>query len=234
MFELSGTCPTIESLLALGFECRTTQAGLQGVRYRFAHLNLDAVRVMNQYARYVVMLSGVVITEHTVGLVESQIPDDLGSALEAAAWVSYALGSHSSELGALPDWYGKGLGHWSLIPFVRERREAQAAYRDAPKCGIDREYARPLRSNLLRELSELSEETEMTFSFDGRVLSIAFLGSVHEVVASGDSWPSAYRATVSADSVLPTRFMSSTVEVCVFEGHVRFDRLPLGPYEAVP
>ena len=53
---------------------------------------------MNMYARYVVLLSGVINTGRTVALIESQIPNDLGSASEAAAWVSYALASHRSEL----------------------------------------------------------------------------------------------------------------------------------------
>ena len=38
----------------------------------------------------------------------------------------------------------------------------------------------------------------MTFNFDGRVLSIALGSAVHEVVASGESWPSSYQVTVSS------------------------------------
>ena len=98
---MSGPCPTLDSLIALGFERRTTQAGLEGVGYKFVHLDLDAVHVMNMYARYVVLLSGVINTARTVALVESQIPGDLGSALEAAAWVSYALKSNRSQLGLI-------------------------------------------------------------------------------------------------------------------------------------
>ena len=48
---MSGPCPTLDSLLALGFEHRQTIAGLDGVGYRFIHLDLDAVHVMNLYAR---------------------------------------------------------------------------------------------------------------------------------------------------------------------------------------
>ena len=84
---MSGPCLTIDSLIALGFEHRKTQAGLEGVGYRFVHLDLDAVHVMNLNARYVVLLSGVLNTGRTVAVIEDQIPNDLGSALEAAAWV---------------------------------------------------------------------------------------------------------------------------------------------------
>ena len=233
---LSDPCPTIDSLIALGFEPRQTSAGLEGVGYKFGHLDMDAVHVMNLYARYVVLLSGVLNTGRTVAIIEDQIPTDLGSALEASAWVSYALRSCRSELEPLPDWFIEGERHWDLVPLVREVREAEErhrAYLSAPRCLIDRDYARPLRRNLLEEFSGLLGETEMTFSFDGRVLSIVLCDRVHEVVASGDIWPSSYHAIVSPEAKLPTRFESSIVEVSVFEGYVIFGGLRLGPCESI-
>ena len=226
---MSGPCPTLDSLIALGFERREPQHGAETVGYRFVHLDLVACHVMNLYAREVVLLSGVVETRRTLSIVESQIPNDLGSPSEAAAWVSYALKSDKRELEPLPDWFVEGENHWDLIPFVAEQR----AYQARPKCFIDRDYARPLRRNLLEEMSWLAGEAEMTFSFDGRILTIDFGGRVHEVIASGDSWPSSYRAIVTSESKFPARFTSSMVEVSVFEGHVRLGGLRLGPCEAV-
>ena len=60
---------------------------MKGVCYKFACLDLDARHVMSLYARQVVLLSGVLNTGRTLATIESQIPDDLGSAFEAAAWV---------------------------------------------------------------------------------------------------------------------------------------------------
>ena len=160
---------------------------------------------------------------------DSQIPPDLGSALAAAAWVSYALKSYRSELEPLPDWFVKGERSWDLIPLVAEQR----AYQARPKCFIDRNYARPLRRNLLEEISLLAGETQMTFSFDGRVLSIDICGRLHEVIASGDRWPSSYQVVVSPETTLPARFTSSMVEVSVFEDYVRLGGLRLGPCGAV-
>ena len=57
------------------------------------------------YASYVVLLSGALNTGRTVAVIEDQIPYDLGCALEAAAWVSYALRSHRSGMGFLPNWF---------------------------------------------------------------------------------------------------------------------------------
>ena len=226
---MSGPCPTLDSLIALGFERREPQHGAETASYRFVHLDLVACHVMNLYAREVVLLSGVVETRRTLSIVESQIPNDLGSPSEAAAWVSYALKSDKRELEPLPDWFVEGENHWDLIPFVAEQR----AYQARPKCFIDRDYARPLRRNLLEEMSWLAGEAEMTVSFDGRILTIDFGGRVHEVIASGDSWPSSYRAIVTSESKFPARFTSSMVEVSVFEGHVRLGGLRLGPCEAV-
>lgn len=233
---MSDPCPTIDSLIALGFERRTTKAGIEGVGYRFTHLDLDAVHVMNLYARYVVLLSGVLETHRSLAIIEDQIPNDLRSPSEAAAWVSYALSSHRSDLEPLPNWFLEGEDHWDLVPLaraVREAEERQRAHLAAPRCVIDREYARPLRRNLLEQFSMLPEETGMTFSFDGRVLTMTLCDRVQEVVAYGDSWPSSYRAIVSSETKLPARFENAMVEASVFEGHVSFDRIRLGRCEAV-
>ena len=141
---MSCLCPTLNSLISLGFEPRQTSAGLDGVGYRFVHLDLDAVHVVNLYARYVVLLSGVLNTGRTVAVIEDQIPDDLGSSVEAAAWVSYALRSHRSDLEPIPDWFIEGERHWDLVPHARQMREAeerQRAYLASPRCYIDRDYA---------------------------------------------------------------------------------------------
>ena len=249
---MSGPYPTLEILLELGFEDRPPVTQVQpslrwmvpsrlrrplvSVCYRFAHLDLVACPEMNTFRQYGVLLSGVRYTGRTLSFVEGEIPRDLGNALEAAAWVSYALRSDRSELEPLPDWFVEGERHWDLVPPAREElaaRKRQRAYEASPKCFIDRDYARPLRRQLWTALSYTAEETEMTFSFDGRILSIAHCGDVYEVIASGDSWPSSYQVAVFPETTLPARFTSSTVVVSVFEGYVHLDGLRLGSCEAV-
>ena len=85
-----------------------------------------------------------------------------------------------------------------------------------------------MRRKLQEEFSKLCEDTEIMFSFDGRVLSIVLKEHTHEVIASGDFWPSSYRVIVSPESKLPARFDSPRVEVSVFDGYVRFDQVRLG------
>ena len=43
----------------------------------------------------------------------------------------------------------------------------------------------------------------MIISFDGRVLSVDLCGRVHEVLASGDGWPSSYQVVVSPETKIP-------------------------------
>ena len=235
--EMPNLCPTLNSLLELGFEHREPVVISDTVGFRFGPLDLTASHMMNMYARYVVVLGGTIDTGRTFSVVDHQIPDDLEDSLEAAAWISYVLRSNRSDLGPLPEWFLEGERRWDLV-YARmdpEGWERRRAYEATPKCIIDREYARPLRRYLAQEISRLQdgECLEMTVTFDGRVLSIESYGHPQEVVASGDSWPSQFKVVVSSDSELPARFTSWMVEVSVFEGFIRFDRVRLGPCEAL-
>ena len=249
---LTNPCPTLETLLELGFEDRPPvmqvapsirwmvpqvhQSPLVSVCYRFADFDLVASPTLNSFNVPVVGLTGYREDDRSVSIIEGQIPSNLRTSLEAAAWISFALRSQRSELEPLPDWFIEGEGNWDLVWPVIEGREAyerRRAYESCPKCHIDRDYARVLRRNLSEELSWLGEEAGMTFSFDGRVLSIVTDQRVHELVASGNSWPSSYRVIVSPESKLPAKFTSWRVEISVFEGFVSFDRLRLGLCEPV-
>ena len=249
---MSNASPTLGTLLELGFEDRPPvlqvppsmrwmvpqghQSPLVSVCYKFADFDLVASPTLNNFNVPVVGLTGYRGDDRSLSIIEGQIPFNLRTTSEAAAWISFALRSHRSELQPLPDWFIEGEGHWDLVWSVIEGREAyerRRAYEACPKCHIDRDYARVLRRNLLEELSWLGEEAGITFSFDGRVLSIGTDQRVHELVAYGDSWPSSYRVIVSPESKLPARFTSWRVEISVFEGFVSFDRLCLGPCEPV-
>ena len=233
---MSDQYPTIDSLVALGFERRVHGTGMDAamgtVGYRFRYLDLKATGAATRYFQPIVLLGGVLNTGRSLGIIEHHIPPDLETPEEAAAWVSYALRSDRSELEPLPPWYLEGERHWDLVPPARKEREAQErseAYQNCPKCFIDREYARILRRKLQTALSQTVGETEMTFGFDGRVLSIALGDTVYEVVASGKGWPSSYYVAVSPKTPLPARFASSTVTVSVFEGCLNIDGRRLAP-----
>lgn len=207
--------------------------------YRFAEFDLVASSTLNSGIVPAIELTGFLEDGSDLVIIQGQIPIDLKTPLEAAAWISFVLRSDRRYLNPLPDWFIEGESNWDLAPPARDWLEAKRtreAYKAGPKCFIDRDYARPLRRNLMEEISRLreGEEADMTFSFDGRVLSVDFRGQVHEVVASGKGWPTSFRVLVSSETQFPARFKHSRVEVSVFDGYVRLDWLRFGSCEAVP
>ena len=229
--------PTLASLVALGFK-REAGGAAETVRYEFKNFQLSASSVWWWTGR-MVNLSGHGYMGRKLLVMDGDlwsapmIPNDLGDISEAAAWVSFMLQHWRKDLGPLPDWFVEGERHWDLVPPARAQlayRERQRAYEASPKCIIDRDYARPLRRNLTEEISwlEEGEVVEMTFSFDGRVLTINSGRHTHEVLAKGERWPTSYRTVVTPDSKLPPRFEREWVEVCAFEGHLCWNGLPFG------
>ena len=230
--------PTLASLVELGFK-REAGNPAETVRYDFENFHLSASSVWWWTGR-MVNLSGHGYTGRKLLVMDPgdlwsapMIPNDIDNTSEAAAWVSFILQHKRKDLGALPDWFVEGEHHWDLVPPARAQlayRERQRAYEASPKCLIDRDYARPLRSNLTEEISSLEEGegVEMTFSFDGRVLTIDSDRREHEVLAFGNRWPTSYRVVVTPDSKLPPRFEREWVEVCAFEDHLCWNGLPFG------
>ena len=158
---MSSSWSTLEVLLELGFEDRPPETQVSpeaswlvpeafrspstSVCYRFEHFDLVASHEMKYIGRFVVALRGVRSTSREVSFVEGEIPPDLGSPLEAAAWISFVLRSDKSNLTPLPDWFVEGERHWDLLPFMRESQEKKRIYEASPKCSVNRDYARPLR-----------------------------------------------------------------------------------------
>ena len=225
---------TLASLVELGFRREAGNAA-ETVRYDFENFQLGASSVWWWTGR-MVMLSGWGSTRRTLSVMDfgsKMIPDDLANNSEAAAWVSFMLQHWRKDLGDLPDWFVEGERQWDLVPPARAQlayRERQRAYEASPKCIIDRDYARPLRRNLTQEISwlEEGEGVEMIFIFDGRVLTIDSGRHAHEVLATGNRWPTSYRVIVTPDSKLPPRFEREWVEVCAFEGNLCWNGLPFG------
>ena len=118
----------------------------------------------------------------------------------------------------LPDW------------FVESERQA---YESSPKCFIAREEARIFRRMFLEVLSGLDRESEMRVSFRGNVLIVDLGHDYFDARAWGDAWPDTYRVMVSPETKLPARFMSSWVDVTLFDGQVFIGGLSLGPCEAI-
>lgn len=67
---MSDLCPTLRSLLALGFERRPPEYASHIVAYRFTCLDLKAFHAINRYFCKVVFLSGVLHTRASMSRVK--------------------------------------------------------------------------------------------------------------------------------------------------------------------
>ncbi len=119
---MSDSCLTLDSLIALGFErwegqrrprrggtgagdaifaihgLREPALGTDAVLYPFAAFDLFCSHTMNRHMGMVIRVHGVLVTARTLSEIDSEIPDNLDSTLEAAAWVSYVLKSYRQKL----------------------------------------------------------------------------------------------------------------------------------------
>lgn len=208
-------CPTLCSLLCLGFEIFPNQYNESTVAYHFKNVHLEASYVRNRFFQETVLLSGILNSRETdtMVLIETEIPCNLVTPNEAAAWASYALSFYEGDLGPLPDWMLVGKKNWDLIPFVREAREYDAR----PLCRLDREYAKILRQRLRDMLLAHISEQPVQFAFDGRILSVKVYKNVFDVPASGSAWEHFYEVVMGPETKLPSRFMSPVVSISFYK-----------------
>lgn len=215
-------CPTLRSLLALGFERRPPEYASVIVAYRFKFLDLKAFHAINRYYREVVFLSGVFNSGDCIGELQSQIPDDLDDERTAAAWVAMALRSYHKDLSPIPLWLKQGMRDHHLVNLHPES-SAPPEPEHVASCIIDRDYARILRSRLRETIDDRDDGTDLTLTFDGRILTLTIGGHVHEALASGEPWPHEYHVTLPAKVMpMPARFAGHEVRVVVYDRFLVF------------
>ena len=224
---MSDLCPTLVSLLALGFGRRPPKYDSDIVGYRFRFLDLEASHGVNQYFRHVVFLSGVLTTGLAIGHVESQIPDDLDDPRTAAAWVAMALGSRVRDLDPLPHWLKQGMRDKRLVN-LHHGSPAPPGPKQVASCTIDRDRARILRRRLTEAIAELPTTSDLSFAFDGRVFAVVVGNQRHEALATGEAWPQDYHVETQPGVVpLPARFTDHRVPVVVYDNFLVFGSLRL-------
>lgn len=224
---MSDLCPTLVSLLALGFERRPPKYHSDIVGYRFRFLDLQASHGVNQYFRAVVFLNGVVNTGRSIVQVESQIPHDLENPRMAAAWVAMALRSHLRDLGPLPRWLDQGKGDKHLVN-LHYGSPAPPEHKEVASCMIDRDHARILRRRLRETIAEQPAAIDLSFAFDGRVLAVAVGDHRHEALAIGEAWSQDYRVELPPGVVpLPARFTDHWVPLVVYDSFLACGSLRL-------
>jgi hypothetical protein len=90
-----------------------------------------------------------------------------------------------------------------------------------PKCTVEREWLRKALNKLKERLSELPDETNVAFSFDGSVFSTRCDGELIAIAGQGAPWTVTFNAGASALRHVPKRLMNDSIEVSIWESNIR-------------
>lgn len=218
------TVSTHAVLRLLGFRPDTTvysdPAG--GLTYEFADFVLHASVCVGQHFEPVVLFTGVISRERVLAEINFEMPQEVESADQAVAWLTYALRHYlggEPQKSATEAWLARGQECSSLLPWERRRAEYDAR----PYCIVAREWMKLAVRQLSAELEASDDDVRIAFWFDGEVLRIE--GPMETIVlgARGTAWKHVYEVHAGVLRKLPRRFMTSSLEIGVWD-----DRLTIG------
>lgn len=134
----------------------------------------------------------------------------------------------------MPIWLEQGTRDSHLVD-LHHGTLAPPTPKQVASCVIDRDHARVLRSRLRRTIDDLDDGADLSFAFDGRVLTITVGCHIHEALASGEPWPREYRMKLAAGMMpMPARFAGYEVRVVVYERFLMFGSRALNLREPSP
>ena len=177
---------------------------------------------MNLRAQEIVLFTGVLSTPETLGDVQFEMPQQIMSTKQCAAWIVWHLDQYS-EFQAIQHvgWVEEGRANRKLLPWVRELAE----YNARPSCVVERKWLRLALKKLAEHLTLLADDVDVVFGFDGSVLSIRCDGKVIALGGEGPPWTVRFRVAANALRRLPKRLMRDHVGLSIWES-----RLTLGSW----
>lgn len=214
---------TWDTIQALGFEpdASVISDGGSGLSCDLGRFRLSAGRMMNMYFREIVQFSAVYQTPRTIGSIDFEMPIQVESLEQCAAWIAWHLNEHLPGLEKLlsptqASFLIVGLQHQDTLPWVREK----ATYAARPQCVVERSWMRVALKALKSKLNVEPGDGNVTISFDGRVLAFSGPGWVVPVPAEGAAWPSRYQIQTENFSNFPSRLMSEQIHISVWKEHL--------------
>jgi hypothetical protein len=127
---------------------------------------------VSPYSGEIVLFSGVLETPRTLGELQFELPRQVKSLKQCAAWIVWNLDQHSSRGTFRPardvGWIDEGRQNQRLLPWVMSRAEYEAR----PQCTVQRDWLRLALKTLGKHLASLPDDGIVVFSFDGSVFSI--------------------------------------------------------------
>ena len=167
-----GGLSTRDILLEFGFQPdESVISDVQpGLALRLGDFKLSASWVVNDHYVDIVLLSGVYNTSREIGMVDIQLPRQMESREQCAAWLVWGLNNSSKHLIAESsvqyEWFELGKANKDKLPWVID----QAAYNARPQCAVERRWLRLALNTLAEALQDGENEACVTISFQNNVL----------------------------------------------------------------
>ena len=210
---------TMSLLVELGFRpCRIM--GETGLEFQMGPVTLQALRCIGPRFREVVLLSGQYSTPRTMGLIEQALPVTYARRDDVFALLADACCDSASPPA---QWEPV----WLLMGRQYRHRLAggpPVAYVDRLRCVVSREWLRVALRTLSLQAASAPAGANVTFAFDGEVLTVRLGPAVIPVPAQGDQWPLSYALPATMFSRPPGRLLGERVEVSVYDGSLYIGR----------
>ena len=187
--------------------------GPSGLSIPLGRSKISASHCLSPRSGEIVLLTGVVASDRSISMIESEMPRKLESVEQGAAWVAWCLDQRKYKTEEHVPWIELGRMNRHLLPWERQR----AAYEARPHCLVSRDWARLALRKLRVALRSIGETDPVDFSFDGEVLRIRCGERLIAMPASGKAWEGDYRLFAGMLAPLPKRLMFEYISVAVWE-----------------
>lgn len=188
------------------------------LKYNFGNFELSASVIVNRHFRRVVSFHGLYRDLRTIADTSFDMPERVESREQALAWLAYGLRG-SAPLAMTPAWIEEGRQLQHELPWVKQT----AVYNARPTASIDRMWMKPLGKVLRDAGSAAAEDEYCLIYFDGSVVRFDLPNKAYLVQAEGGGhWPHAVRVALHDLAALSKRWLSSSISVSYWDGHVAF------------
>jgi hypothetical protein len=223
---------TWAALQSLGFEPEDDYFGCPATSYDFGSFKLRAVRMMNLQMREVVSFSGIVSTPRTICSIEFDMPLQVESCEQCAAWIAWHLYENLPRNDKViprskTHLIVFGLQHKVLLPWERARllREREAEeYNLRPSCVVDRGLIKLGLKTLAKYIEPCANSDRITIWFDGQILLFEINEKRVILQAEGPVWQFHYAIPAGQLRIMPKRLLSEAVDVSIWRNRLQIER----------
>ena len=187
-----------------------------GFSLDFGNLKLSAAALISPASGEIISFSGVLAMPSTLADVHFEMPREVQSLRQCAAWIVWNLDQHSDGLfkPAHPViWVEKARANRKLLPWYK----SLAQYDARPCCFVERKWLRLALNTLAEHITSLPNNAAVIFSFDGSVLSIECEGKLIVLSGQGPPWTIRFKVAASALRRLPKRLREERVGLSIWQ-----------------